>query len=58
VEYQNVPRSIGVLLSHKAATLHELQTVYSLEDVYDMIEIIQVDNHNQNLLQRAAERGK
>ncbi len=36
-----------MVLSHKMATLHELQTLYGLEDVYDMIEIILVDNYNQ-----------
>ena len=49
-------RTVGMILSHKAATLHELQTVYSLEDVYDMIEVLMVDNHNQEVLQKAAER--
>ena len=45
-----------MVLSHKAATLNELQTVYGLEDVYDMIEVLMVDNHNQEVLQKAAER--
>lgn len=31
----------------KAATLHELQTVYGIKDAYDMIEMIQIDAHNQ-----------
>lgn len=57
LEYVNVPRTIGVVLSQKMATLHELQTVYSLEDVYDMIEIIMVDNHNQQILERANGNG-
>jgi hypothetical protein len=35
-------------LSHKMATLAEMQTVYGLEDVYDMLEVIMVDNYNQN----------
>ena len=56
MEYANVPRTIGMVLSHKAATLYELQTIYSLEDVYDLIEVLMVDNHNQDVLQRAAQR--
>lgn len=34
------------------ATLHEVQTVYGLEDIYDLLEIILVDNHNQDVLTR------
>ena len=54
MEYANVPRTIGMVLSHKMATLHEMQTVYGLEDVYDMIEVLLVDNHNQRILEKAA----
>ncbi len=50
LEYTNLPRSIGMVVSHQMATLHELQTVYGLEDLYDMIEILLVDNHNQRLM--------
>jgi hypothetical protein len=38
-----------MVLSHKMATLEQLDTIYSVEDVYDMIEIIMVDNYNTNL---------
>lgn len=31
------------------ATLHELQTIYGVQDAYDMLEIINVDDHNQRL---------
>lgn len=44
--------TIGMVISSKLATLNEMQTVYGLEDVYDMIEVIMVDNHNQNELNR------
>ena len=47
--YQNVPHSIGIVLSAKMATLHEMQTVYSIGDVYDMLEVINIDAHNQAL---------
>ena len=47
MEYTNIPRTIGLVISHKMATLHELQTVYGLEDVYNMIEVIMIDNYNE-----------
>jgi len=50
IEYRNVPKLIGAALSHKVATLRELQEYYSLEDVYNMLEVINVDIYNQNLL--------
>lgn len=31
------------------ATLHELQTIYGVQDAYDMLEIINVDDHNAKL---------
>lgn len=31
------------------ATLHELQTVYGVQDAYDMLEVINVDDHNARL---------
>jgi len=37
------------LISNRFASLHELSTVYSIEDVYDMLEILNVDNHNQKI---------
>lgn len=52
IEYRNVPRTIGTVLSHGAATLAELQTVYGLEDLYDLLEIILVDNHNEMVLSK------
>lgn len=39
------------------ATLHELSTVYGIEDAYDMLEVIFVDNENQRIMQRKANRG-
>ena len=50
MEYANVPPIIGACISHKAATLHDLQTVYSLQDAYDLLEIVNVDAHNQRIL--------
>ena len=50
MEYANVPLIIGAAISHKVATLHDMQTVYSLADVYDLLEIVNVDAHNQSIL--------
>ncbi len=44
--------TIGLVLSAKMATLHEMQTVYGLEDVYDLLEIASVDAHNSNLARK------
>jgi len=45
----NVPIPVGVVISRKLATLHELQTIYGSEDLYDMLEVIAVDNQNEML---------
>lgn len=50
--YPNVPRVIGVLISARMTTLHELDSVYSLNDAYDLWEILRVDNYNQQLLNK------
>lgn len=52
MEYQNIPRVIGIVMSSDKAKLHELDTVYSVEDVYDMLEVIQIDAHNQALMRK------
>jgi len=57
LEYANVPRTIGAVISHRFATLHELQTVYSLQDVFDMLEVLNVDSYNQELIMRKARNG-
>lgn len=51
-EYQNVPRTIGAVISLRMATLHELQTVYGVRDLYDMLEIAAVDGHNKRAIDR------
>jgi hypothetical protein len=45
-----------MLVSCKAATLHELQTVYSVEDMYDLLEILLVDRYNEQRLRKFHER--
>lgn len=42
--------AIGSVLSARIATLAELQTVYGSRDLYDMLEVVQVDNHNQGVM--------
>jgi len=37
---------IGLVVSKRMATLHELQTVYGQKDLHNMIEIITVDSFN------------
>ena len=41
---------MGTIISHKLATLYELQTIYSYEDALDLYEIIAVNNYNENIL--------
>jgi hypothetical protein len=45
-----MPVSIGRVVSHRFATLIELQTVYGAEDFYNMMEIMAVDAYNQRVL--------
>lgn len=42
----NVPRAIAIVVSHRMATLAELDSVLGAEDVYRLLEIIAVDAHN------------
>lgn len=37
------------MISNRLATLAELQTVYGLEDMYLLLEIIQIDRHNERV---------
>ena len=56
IEYVNIPRALGTLISAGMATLHELDTVYGIEDVYMMLEVLSVDNHNRRMIARARDR--
>ena len=38
---------MGAIITHKLATLHELDTVYSYSDALDLLEIITVQNYNE-----------
>lgn len=39
-------------MSSGLATLHDLQTVYGVEDVYNLLEIVNINNHNRAVLER------
>ena len=43
------------MISSGKATLHEMDTVYGAEDVYDILEVVLVDAHNQNLMNKKAQ---
>jgi hypothetical protein len=50
-----MPAMLGVIVSRRLATLHELQTVYSLDDAVDLYEVAAVNNYNE---WRAVEEAK
>jgi hypothetical protein len=41
-----------MVVSRRYATLVETQTVLGVQDIYDLIEVIAVDAHNENLKPR------
>lgn len=43
-------------MSAKIATLHELQTVYGVSDAYRMLEVLNVDLHNQRVARGKRDR--
>jgi len=53
LKYKNVPQSIGIVISSRMANLHDLQSIYGMEDVYDMLEVLNVDSHNQEVANKA-----
>ena len=55
IEYPTVPGMLGVIITRRLATLHELQTVYSIDDAADLYEIAAVNNYNE---WRASEEAK
>ena len=56
VEYPNVPRLLGVAMTH--APLYLLDSVYGLEDMYDILEKAAVDAHNSKRVAKANQRGR
>lgn len=45
-----MPRSIGVVISARLATIVELSTALGSEDVQDLLEILAVDAHNDRVI--------
>ena len=49
IGYANVPSIIGLIVSKRYATLHELKTTIGMAEAYDLVEIISVDAYNSYL---------
>lgn len=47
LEYSNLPKTVGAIISSRLGTLLECDTVYSVEDVYLMLEVLMIDAHNK-----------
>lgn len=50
IEYINTPPVIGTIVTSRLATLYELQTVYGAEDAYDLLELVNINKHNEAVL--------
>ena len=53
--YPNFSGLVGAIISHKLATLYELQTIYSYEDALDMYEVVCVNNYNEGQMLKQAQ---
>lgn len=56
IDYKNVPRIIGAIVSSGKATLLELTTDYGARDAYDLWEIVSVDYHNERKVREHGQR--
>ncbi|WP_019573359.1 hypothetical protein [Curvibacter lanceolatus] len=52
VEYENLSKVVGAVVTTRLATLHELDTIYGVEDMWLLLEIAQVNSHNENMMNR------
>jgi hypothetical protein len=50
LNYPNVSKVLGAVISTGMASLHELQTIYSLQDVFDLLEIAAINGHNRKMM--------
>ncbi|MYO76016.1 transcription elongation factor GreA, partial [Salmonella enterica subsp. enterica serovar 4,12:i:-] len=50
VDYVNVPRTIATVISSGKASKVELDSVLGVQDLWDLLEIIQVDAHNERVM--------
>ena len=48
---------MGLVVSAKLATLHELQTVYSYRDLLDLAEVAMVTGYNEWAVMESAKDG-
>jgi hypothetical protein len=55
VEYTNVSQRIGAVISSGHARMTELDSALGIEDLYNLLEIIQIDAHNQRIASKAAQ---
>ncbi|STN83075.1 Uncharacterised protein [Escherichia coli] len=51
VDYVNVPRTIATVISSGKASKAELDSVLGVQDLWDLLEIIHVDAHNEQVIQ-------
>ena len=49
ISYANIPRVIGLIVSKRYATMHELKTEIGMAEAYELLEIITVDSYNAYL---------
>ncbi|ECH0841219.1 transglycosylase [Salmonella enterica subsp. enterica] len=54
-EYTNVPKTIATVLSSGKCSLTELSTTLGVQDLWWWLEIIDIDNYNQMVIDRASE---
>jgi len=51
MEYVNLPRTIGAVVSNSNTTLKDCQDFHSVEDIYIMLEILSIDAHNRRAVE-------
>jgi len=54
----DLPMIFGAIISKKLATLKDIQTFYTYEDCLDLLDIVLVDVHNENIMLEDIENGK
>ena len=55
-EHVNIEPVLGLIISKRYATLHELRTIYDYEDALNMWECIAVESINETIAHERAER--
>lgn len=57
-DYVNVSPRIGFLISHEKTLIGPLSTTFGLEDMYDLLEVVQIDAHNDTIMRREEKRAR